>query len=70
MFDKLLSKLFLLKTVRVLSWVSRFLSNSRKSRLKDTLTSNELFKERKLIIRKVQLQYRVTETFKINQKTT
>ena len=70
MFDKLLSKLFLLKTVRVLSWVSRFLSNSRKSRLKDTLTSNELFKERKLIIWKIQLQYRVTETFKINQKTT
>ena len=48
-FDKLLSKFSLLKTLRVLSWMSRFLSNSRKHRLKGPLTTNELLKQRKLI---------------------
>ena len=68
MFDTLLSKFSLLKTVRVLSWISRFLSNSRNDRLKGLLTTNELMKQRKVIIRKVQLQYSDTQAFKINQK--
>ena len=68
MFDKLLSKFSLLKTLRILSWISRFLSNTRKHRLKGPLTTNELLKQRKLIIRKVKLQYCDTESFKINQK--
>ena len=51
MFDKLLSKFSLLKTLRVLSWISRFLSNSRKDRLKGPLTTNKLLKQRKFIIR-------------------
>ena len=58
----------LLETLRVLSWISCFLSNSGKDRLKGPLTTNELLKERKLIIRKVQLHYSDTETFKINKK--
>ena len=66
MFDTLLSKFSLLKTLRVLSWISRFLSNSRNDRLKGPLTTNELMKQRKLIIRKVQLQYSNTQAFKIN----
>ena len=68
MFDKLLSKFSLLNTLRVLSWISRFLSNSRKRRLKGPLTTNELLKQRKLTIRKVQQKYSDTETFKINKK--
>ena len=40
MFHKLLSKFSLLKTLRVLSWKSRFLSNSSKHRLKGPLTTN------------------------------
>ena len=67
-FDKLLSKFLLLKTLRVLRWISRFLSNSRKHSLKGPLTTNELLKQRKLIIRKIQLQYVDIETFKINKK--
>ena len=55
-FDKLLSKFSLLKTLGVLSWIGCFLSNFRKHRLKDPLTANELLKQRKLIFRKVQLQ--------------
>ena len=68
MFDKLLSKFSHLRTLRVLGWTSRFRSNSRKHRLKGPLTTNELLKQRKLIIRKVQLQYSDTEKFKKNQK--
>ena len=54
--------------MRVLSRINRFLSNFRKYRLKGPLTTNELLKQIKLIIRKLQLQYSDTETFKINQK--
>ena len=61
MFDKLLPKFSSLKTLRVLSWISGFLSNSRKHRLKGQLTTYEILKQRKLIIRKVQLQYSDTE---------
>ena len=68
MFHKLLSKALLLKTLRVLSWISRFLSNLRRDRFKGPLTTNELLTQRKLIITKVELQYCDTETFKINQK--
>ena len=53
MFDKLLSKFSLLKTLEVLSWISCFLSISRKHSLKSPLTNNEFLKQRKLIIRKV-----------------
>ena len=66
MFDKLSSKFSLLKTLIVLRWISRILSNSKKHRLKGRLTTNELLKQRKLIIRKVQ--YCDTGTFKINKK--
>ena len=34
MFDKLLSKFSLLKGLRILSWIVRFLSNSRTHRLR------------------------------------
>ena len=53
MFYKLLSKFSLLKTLRVSSWISCFLSISRKHSLKGPLTNNELLKQRKFIIRKV-----------------
>ena len=68
MFHKLLSKFSFLKTMRVFSWINRFLSNSRNHILKDPSTTNKLLKQRKLITRKCQLQYSDTETFNINQK--
>ena len=68
MFHKVLSKFLLLKTLRVLSWISRFLSNLRRDRLKGPLPTNELLTQKKLIITKVELQYCDTETFKINKK--
>ena len=46
MFDKLLRKFLLLKTLRVLSWISRFLSNSGKYRSTGSLTTSELLKEK------------------------
>ena len=61
MFDKLLSKILLHITLRVLSWISRFLSKSRKHRVKSPLTTNELWKRRKLIVRKVQLYLNVNK---------
>ena len=68
MFDTLLSKFSLLKTSRVLSWKSCFLGNPRKHVLKGPLATNKLLKQIKLIIRKVQLQYSDTKTFKISRK--
>ena len=68
MFDRLLSKSSLLKTLRVLSWINRFLSNARKHRLKGLLTTIELWKQRKPIIIKVQLQYVGIKTFNTTQK--
>ena len=68
MFDTLLSKSSLLKTLKVLSWINRFLSNARKHRLKGQLTTIELWKQRKPIIIKVQLQYVGIKTFNTTQK--
>ena len=49
MFDKLFSKFSLPKTLRVLNWISRFFSNSRKPRLKGLLTAEEPLKQRKFL---------------------
>ena len=51
----------------MLGWIRHFLSFSSKHSLKSPLTTDELLKQRKLIIREVQLQYSDTQTFKINQ---
>ena len=67
MLNRFLSKLSLLKTMRVLIWISCFLSNSIK-RLKGPLTAFELLKQKKNIISAVQLQKSDTEMLKINQK--
>ena len=48
MFDKLLSKSLLPKTLRILSWINHFLSYSRKHKMKDKLTTNELLKQKKV----------------------
>ena len=68
MFDKRLSKFALLKTLKVSSCISSFLSNFRKCWLKDPLNTNELLKQIKFIMTKVQLHYNDTQMFKINQK--
>ena len=61
-------KLFPFKTLTILSWISHFLSNSKKHRWKGPLTINELLEQRKLVIRKVQEQYNDTGTSTINKK--
>ena len=52
---------------KVSSWISAFHSNFRKRWLKGPLNTNDFLKQRKFIIRKVQLHYSDTQMFKINQ---
>ena len=41
-FDELLVKYPMLKTLRILSWIKRFLTNCKKQQARDPLTSSEI----------------------------
>ena len=45
-YDKLLVKYPMLKTVRILSWIKRFLTNCKKQQVRGPLTSSEIENQR------------------------
>ena len=45
-YDKLLVKYQMLKTVRILSWIKRFLTNCKKQQVRGPLTSSEIENQR------------------------
>ena len=50
--DTLLNKLTLRKTLRILSWINRFLNNCRKSKVSGPLTTEKFLVQRKFLIKR------------------
>jgi len=56
--DKLLDKHNLKKTLRIASWIERFLANCRGRKISGTLTSEELEKQRQWFVRRTQQKHK------------
>ena len=66
--DTLLNKFTLLKTLRILSWINRFLSNWRKTRVSGPLTAEKVLVQRKFLIKREQNLYSNTKNFEISRQ--
>jgi len=62
--EDLLSKFPLVKYLRIVSWVNRFIVNCRKSKVKGPLSTDEISLQRKLLVKQQQRKFGTTETFK------
>ena len=56
-YDKLLVKYPMLKTLRILSWIKRFLTDCKKQQERGPLTSSEIENEREFLIKEEQHRY-------------
>ena len=63
-FDTLLEKCNLWKLLRITSWISRFVNNVRRTKLKDPLTTEELINQQKFWTKREQLGYKNDKKFK------
>ena len=67
-YNYLLSKYELHKTLRILAGIYRFINNSRKVKKSDPLTTEEIDRRRKYLIKQVQREMEHSEKFIDNQK--
>ena len=58
----------LLKTLRILSWIKRFLISCKKQQLPGPLTSRETEYQREFLIMEEQHQYNKCEKFELSQQ--
>ena len=65
-FDTLLEKLNLWKFLRIKSWVSRFISNARRTKVKGPLTTEELINQQKFWCKREQQRYMNDDKFKLD----
>ena len=66
--DTLLNKFTLRKTLKILSWINRFLKNCRKSKVSGPLTADTVLLQRKFLIKRTQNLYSNTENFEISRQ--
>ena len=66
--DTLLNKFTLRKTLRILSWINRFLSNCRKTKVSCPLTAEKVLVQRKFLIKREQNLYSNTKNFEISRQ--
>ena len=66
--DTLLNKFTLRKTLRILSWINRFLSNCRKTKVSGPLTAEKVLVQRKFLIKREQNLYSNTNNFEISRQ--
>ena len=62
--DDLLNKFSLWKFLRILGWINRFINNCRRNKVNGPLTTEEISKQKKFIIKREQKRFQVTEKFK------
>ena len=67
-YDKLLAKYPMLKTLRILSWIKRFLTNCKKQQERGPLTSSEIENQRGFIIKEEQHRYNECEKFELSKQ--
>ena len=66
--DTLLNKFTLRKTLRILSWINRFLNNCRKSKVSGLPTDDKVLVQRKFFIKREQNLYSNKENFEISRQ--
>ena len=67
-YNYLLSKHELHKNLRILAWIYRFINNSRKVKKSSPLTTEEIDRRRKYLIKQVQREVEHSEKFIDNQR--
>ena len=67
-YDKLLVKYPMLKTLRIFSWIKRFLTNCKKQQVRGPLTSSDIENQREFLIEKEQYRYSKCEKFELSQQ--
>ena len=69
--DALLNKFTLRKTLRILSWINRFLNNCRKSKVSGPITAKKVLVQRNFLIKKDQNLYStgLVQSEKVRKKT-
>ena len=67
-YDKLLKKYPILKTLRILSWIRRFFTNCKKLQMGGPLKSSEREKQREFRIKEEQHRYSKCERFKLSKQ--
>ena len=58
----------MLKTLRILSWIRRFLTNCKKQQVRGPLTSSEIENQREFLIKEEQHRYSKCEKFELSQQ--
>ena len=66
--DTLLNKFTLRKTLRILSWINRFLNYCRKSKVSGLLANEKAFVQRNFLIKRGQNLYNKTKNFEISRQ--
>lgn len=61
--DNPLEKFHLWKVLSIFCWINRFINNSRRSKVSDPLTTEEMIKQRKYLIRREQQHFENSEKF-------
>ena len=67
-YDKLLVKYPMLKTLRILSWIKRFLSNCKKQQVRSPLTLSKTEYRRGFLIKEEQHRYSKCEKFELSKQ--
>ena len=58
----------MLKTLRILSWIKRFLSNRKKQQVRSPLTSSKTEYRREFLIKEEQRRYSKCEKFELSKQ--
>ena len=67
-YDKLLVKYPMLKTLRILSWIKRFLTDCKKQQERGPLTSSEIENQREFLIKEAQHRYSKCKKFELSKQ--
>ena len=67
-YDKLLVKYPMLKTLRILSWIKRFLTDCKKQQERGPLTSSEIENQREFLIKEEQHRYSKCKKFELSKQ--
>ena len=67
-YDKLLVKYPMLKTLRILSWIKRFLTDCKKQQERGPLTSSEIENQREFLIKEEQHRHSKWKKFELSKQ--
>ena len=66
-FDELMSKFDMWKSIRVIAWINRFISNCKKKKINGPLTISEIKQQQTWFIKREPKKVADTDKFKANK---